>query len=259
MNFAPANVVHPQLREVATMKDRVWALQAAMRELPQIEPVTTHQFADGMYCRTIATPAGTTIVGKVHKREHFYVILSGTVIVTTDAGVEEITGPRVMVGKPGTKRAVHSLTDSVRLTFHRTDLTDLDAIERELIEDDPSAMFGPDNKVLPYTAERFRALTQKVIAAEKRGFWSDWTPEQQALYQLDEWKSFSRSRGYSEREIAEYGAWRQLATQGALEGHRPFVDIADMAMAAALQNSADDARGEIALSSVVRPWMEGIK
>ncbi len=126
-------------------KDQIFALQEAMMELPQADLPTDHYFADGMYCRSLFRPAGTLIVGKVHKKEHFYMVMNGTVKVTTDHGVEEITGPRVLVSKPGTKRAVLALTDATCLTVHRTEKTDLDEIERELIEDDPLALFDSSN------------------------------------------------------------------------------------------------------------------
>lgn len=125
----------------------VVALQAAMREMPQVECQTDHYFADGMYCRVVARDEGTLIVGKVHKREHFYMVVQGAVAVIQDGAERKVYhAPAVIVSKPGTKRAVYALEDSVCLTVHRTDKTDLAEIEAELIEDDPTALFGPDNK-----------------------------------------------------------------------------------------------------------------
>ena len=43
------------------------------------------------------------------------------------------------------ERAVYSITETTCLTFHRTDKTDLDEIEAELIEDDPEAMYTAAN------------------------------------------------------------------------------------------------------------------
>lgn len=128
------------------MRRRVEALQAAMREMPQAELETLHHFADGMYARVLPRPAGTLIVGKVHKREHFYIVAKGRVRVTTDEGVRDVCAGSVVVSRPGTKRAVYALEDSVCLTVHRTDRTDLDEIEAELVEPDPTALLGADNK-----------------------------------------------------------------------------------------------------------------
>lgn len=128
------------------MRGKVAALQAEMIKLPQLELHTDHFFADGMYARVIARPKGALIVGKVHKREHFYIVTKGAVRVTTDDGVRDIHAPSVIVSRPGTKRAVYALEDSVCMTVHRTDKTDLDEIEEELIEPDDLALFDSWNK-----------------------------------------------------------------------------------------------------------------
>ncbi len=41
-------------------------LQGELIKLPQYEPKTQHYFADGMYLRTVWSPAGSVIVGKRH-------------------------------------------------------------------------------------------------------------------------------------------------------------------------------------------------
>lgn len=123
-------------------------LQAAMARMPQVELETAHYFADGMYCRVVPRAAGTVIVGKVHKREHFYMVVQGAVAVVQEGAERKVyQAPSIIVSKPGTKRAVVALEDSVCLTVHRTDETDLAKIEAELIEPDPTSLFGPDNKL----------------------------------------------------------------------------------------------------------------
>ena len=77
----------------------------AMMNLPQVQLQTAHFFADGMYARAVYRPAGTLIVGKVHKREHFYIVTKGSVQVSKDV----YRAGTVIVSKPGTKRAVLAL------------------------------------------------------------------------------------------------------------------------------------------------------
>ena len=117
-----------------------------MLESPQIELETKHYFADGMYARELFRPAGTTIVGKVHKKEHFYIVLSGEVTIAGDE-VVTVVGPKVLISKPGTKRAVYAHTDAVCLTVHRTDKTILEEVEAELVEPDETSPFLPGNKL----------------------------------------------------------------------------------------------------------------
>jgi hypothetical protein len=120
-------------------------LQAEMVNLPQYEPKTTHTFHAGMYCREVWRAADVTIVGKVHKKEHFYFIVHGTVIVTTDDGLQRITGPHLICSKPGTKRAIYSETDALCVTFHRTDATTIEEAEIEMVEPDKTSHFLPGN------------------------------------------------------------------------------------------------------------------
>ncbi len=130
-----------------SVRKQVDALQAAMSEMPQYEPPTEHLFHGGMYCRQVWRPAGCTIVGKVHKKEHFYVVVSGTICVTTDDGVETITGPKVLRSYPGTKRAVYAVTDALCMTFHVADAKTVEDAEQELVEPDANSMFAIGNKV----------------------------------------------------------------------------------------------------------------
>ena len=131
------------------MRQRVQALQMAISELPQYQPETKHLFHGGMYCRQVWRQAGALIVGKVHRKEHFYMVVFGTVAITTDDGVQSVTGPYLLCSKPGTKRAVYAETDALCMTFHRTDAVSVEAAEIELVEDDPNTMFLPGNVVDP--------------------------------------------------------------------------------------------------------------
>lgn len=132
---------------VLAKKPDVQALQDAMLEMPQYEPPTEHLFHGGMYCRQVWRPAGCTIVGKVHKKEHFYVVVSGTICVTTDDGVQTVTGPKVLCSRPGTKRAVYAVTDALCMTFHVADAQTVEEAEHELVEPDNSSKFLVGNKV----------------------------------------------------------------------------------------------------------------
>lgn len=136
-----------KLKKLPT-RGQIARMQSIMVALPQIDlsEQTRHHFADGMYCRELFRPADTTIVGKVHKREHFYILLSGEITVSGDGFQERMTAPRIIVSKPGVKRAVYAHVDSVCITVHRTDSRDLDEIEAELIEPDETALFDARNQ-----------------------------------------------------------------------------------------------------------------
>lgn len=131
-----------------SMREKVSTLQKELSKFPQYEPTTTHYFHGGMYCRQVWRDAGVLVVGKVHKKEHFYLIVSGTVVITTDEGVQRITGPQLLCSRPGTKRAVYSETDALCMTFHRTDSVTVEEAEEELVEPEENPMFGIGNQVI---------------------------------------------------------------------------------------------------------------
>ena len=130
------------------MRQKVESLQQELAKLPQYEPKTKHYFHGGMYCREVFRHAGVLVVGAVHKKEHFYLIVSGTVAITDGEGnVQEFTGPHLFSSKPGTKRAVYALTDAVCMTFHATEATTVEEAEATLVEADASTMYSLGNKV----------------------------------------------------------------------------------------------------------------
>jgi hypothetical protein len=129
------------------LRQRVENLQCEISKLPQYEPKTTHTFHAGMYCREVWRPAGVLVVGKVHKKEHFYLIVSGTVAITTDDGVQLVTGPHLLCSTPGTKRAVYAETDALCMTFHVVDAKTIEDAEAELVETDENDMYTIGNTI----------------------------------------------------------------------------------------------------------------
>lgn len=128
-------------------RQQILTLQSEVAKLPQLEVRTEHLFTQGIYVRKMWIPAGAIIVGKIHKAEHFFMLMYGDMIVYSENGSARITGGHVSIGMPGTKRVGLALTDSVGLNVHRTDKTDLDEIEADLIEYEPEALFDARNQL----------------------------------------------------------------------------------------------------------------
>ena len=235
-------------RDAAPSSSNVEQLQKFASQLPQLVLKTFNHFAPGMYARQLVLPAGTAVVGKRHKKEHLYVVTRGRVAVDSGDGAVIHEAGTVIASQPGAKRAILALEDAIFMTVHRTDNTDLDDIEHELLEEDDTALFDSSNQ-LKFDVPTFRELTKRVIAGEKPGFWSDWTAEQQALYTSCDWRAFSESRGYSQDEIADYAEWIDRIAQAKSVGVNALTFINDLTTAAALENINQDKRGEILKSS----------
>jgi hypothetical protein len=128
-------------------QEQIARLQAEMSVMPQVELKTDHYFANGMYCRKLTRPAGTLIVGKVHKKDHFFLCAMGEIIAWTENGMKKLCPGDIIESKPGTKRVTFALSDAIGITVHKTDKTNLDEIEAELIEPDETALFDSSNKL----------------------------------------------------------------------------------------------------------------
>lgn len=117
-------------------RSNILELQANLATYPQIDPPLKHHFAEGSYGREIFIPAGSMVIGKIHRHSHVNVISMGRVFVATEFDSQVLQAPYTFVSKPGTKRAVYAITDTIWTTIHVTNETDLQRIEDEVIAPD---------------------------------------------------------------------------------------------------------------------------
>jgi quercetin dioxygenase-like cupin family protein len=127
--------------------EQIERLQSEMAKMPQPELETEHYFSGGMYCRKLSRKAGTLIVGKVHKKDHFFMCAQGQIIAWSEKGMVTLNAGDVLCSKAGTKRVTLAVTDAIGITFHKTSKTNLDKIEKELIEPDELALYDSSNNI----------------------------------------------------------------------------------------------------------------
>lgn len=113
-----------------TVRERVERLQETMLGEPQVECPVTERFIPGLYAREIRIPAGTTLIGAVHRAESIVVLSAGRLLLVTEDGLREIRAPHTLTCKPGAKNAAYALEDAVWTNFFPTDETD----SRKLVE-----------------------------------------------------------------------------------------------------------------------------
>lgn len=119
--------------------DVVCDVQQQVGELPQLELPVFHHFAPNVYMRQMDAPAGTLMVTKMHKTEHFLIILKGSATIQSADGMSQVYAPQIIKTMPGTKRVIYFHDDSSWLTVHPTELTNLSEIENQIIV--------PDNQI----------------------------------------------------------------------------------------------------------------
>lgn len=98
-----------------------------------IDVPVVHHFAPGIYMRQMDAEAGTIVVSKMHRTEHMNILLTGSLTVATENGIEFIQAPAVIKSMPGTKRIGYFHENTSWITVHPTDSTDLDEIEKQVI------------------------------------------------------------------------------------------------------------------------------
>lgn len=117
-----------------TSRDKAFELQRAIfNELAPVESEVVNHFSKGVYGRELRVPAGSVIVGHIHKFENMNILLEGDMSVTTDQGVKRVGPGFMVVSPPGTKRVAFAHTACRWLTVHGTHETDIDKIEQQFI------------------------------------------------------------------------------------------------------------------------------
>ena len=110
-----------------------------------------HTFADGCYIREITMPKGMLVTSKIHKVMHPYFVLKGDCSVLTDEGIVRIKAPHSGITMPGTKRLLYMHEETIWITVHVTQETDLKKIEEEIIAKNFEDVFPAYEEILKLT------------------------------------------------------------------------------------------------------------
>jgi len=126
---------------VATELTHAQAIDCIAHELaglPQRPAPVTHRFAPGVYLREIFMAADSVVIGRIHKTEHFNIILQGACLIVHDDGTrEELRAPMTFVSKAGVQKVLYVLEDTIWQTVHPTNETDFDKLDHMLVEPVP--------------------------------------------------------------------------------------------------------------------------
>ena len=123
-------------------KEKIAYLVQEMASFPQVECPLKHYFPPHAYVREIFMPAGSIVIGKIHKTEHINIIQKGKVTLVKEDGTREtLEGPLTFVSKAGVQKALYIHEDTVWSTVHVTENRDLESLEAELIEPNDYPLF----------------------------------------------------------------------------------------------------------------------
>jgi hypothetical protein len=112
--------------------------EAHLASFPPASMPVRHRFTPGLYIREILIPAGTVLTSMEHKTEHPFVISDGLIeVISATEGRVTYAAPHTGITRPGTRRILHALEDTVWTTFHVTDETDVEKIGEAILVPNP--------------------------------------------------------------------------------------------------------------------------
>lgn len=123
-------------------------IERAILELPPVELPLKHYFTPGLYIREIFMPAGAVLTSMEHKTEHPFIISHGLIRVYSDnEGPVVYQAPYTGITKPGTRRVLHALEDTIWTTIHANpdNIQDPDEIGEMILGKHANPLIDPDN------------------------------------------------------------------------------------------------------------------
>jgi hypothetical protein len=94
------------------------------------------EFGAHLYGRELSLPAGTIVIGKIHKHPAVNILLKGKLYVVSENGKRMVEAPCMYTSEPGVKRVAYVVEDcvwaNVLMTRHGSE-AELDLIEQDHI------------------------------------------------------------------------------------------------------------------------------
>jgi hypothetical protein len=141
MQVSEVSVAHSMLQRMRdapqeySAREKVQAMEHEICKSPEAiyELPVFHHFSFGLYARELHIKKGMITVGKIHKYPCLNILAKGDRSTLIDGQLVRIKAPHVHVAPAGMKRISYSHEDSVWITVHATQETELDKLEEELV------------------------------------------------------------------------------------------------------------------------------
>tara|TARA_R110001599_G_scaffold310210_1_gene517327 strand:- start:77 stop:535 length:459 start_codon:yes stop_codon:yes gene_type:complete len=97
-----------------------------------------HTFTDGIYIRQMSMKKDSFVIGKIHKHNHVWFLLSGEISVVDENNTIDHIAPCYVEAPSGSKRMIYAHEDSVWVNIHAnpTNTQDLEELEELIIAKD---------------------------------------------------------------------------------------------------------------------------
>lgn len=158
------------LKTADSNRDNIFRLEKYIKE--NMEPAQIgwiHRFAPGVYSREMIVPEGVIVTGAIHKTEHISIFLEGSMLVPDGQGGNMVIhAPLTEICQPGAKRVGVALTECRWITFHPTELRDVEACEEAFFTNDPAEVPEHESQAL-ITEQVDYALEQRGLLPAPKG------------------------------------------------------------------------------------------
>ncbi len=93
-----------------------------------------HYYGEGVYARALLIPAGTCVIGHIHKQDRICIIAQGKCTFVDEWQNKTVEAPYVGEFKAGSKTAVYAHTDTLWVACLGTNSKDAGVIIDDLVE-----------------------------------------------------------------------------------------------------------------------------
>ena len=110
------------------------------KNIPVIDEIPiTHKFADQLYIRQMDMKAGQIVVGAIHNHLHVWFLMTGRVLINNNGNKIEHIAPCYTVSKPGSRRVIYAVEDSIFINVHKnpSNTKDIKELEKEIVSMTP--------------------------------------------------------------------------------------------------------------------------
>lgn len=97
-----------------------------------------HTFTDGIYVRQMSMRKDSAAIGKIHKDNHVWFLMSGSMCVASETSSENFEAPCYVEAPAGSKRVLHAVEDCVWVNVYPnpTNTENLEELEEMIIVKD---------------------------------------------------------------------------------------------------------------------------
>jgi hypothetical protein len=123
-----------KLEEALMNSDDSRVLKGKKSEL--IAPLN-HTFCHGIYVREMFVKEGSCLIGKIHKHDHVWFLMKGSLLIATQDGTKKVEAPFYNMSKAGTKRVGYALEDCLFINIcpNPDNKTNIEELEKDIVVD----------------------------------------------------------------------------------------------------------------------------